>query len=313
MKTKVFLFAAMTATVMMTSCNNDDEVIDNNAPVEIRLSSGITAQTRATFPATDTQIANGRAVAIYVDDATTTGNLYGNNVLTANGSGGFTGGTAMYFPQTGNNVDIYAFHTNGTLATAFPTAAISHTVSTDQRVLAGYVASDLLYASRQDVARTTSNVNLTFHHLLSKIQVAVATGNGLLPSDVAKIEILGTLPTAEFTPDKGVNADEQTITVSGIATPIQISLNPCNGFGPEDLLYNDAIIVPQTVATGSNFIQVTLRGGGILTYSLPSETIFESGKKYIYHITANLIGLTVTSTIENWTPVGGVTTGTAVM
>ena len=311
MKTKVFLFAALAAaTVSMTSCNNDDEVMDNS-PVEIRLSSGITAQTRAAFPQTDEQIADGRTVSVYVDDAMATTQLYGNNVLTANGAGGFTGGTPMYFPQTGNNVDIYAFHTNGTLDATFPTAAITHTVSANQTALAGYVDSDLLYASSKGVARTSSAVNLTFYHLLSKIQVAVAAGSGLAASDIDKVEILGTLPNAEFTPNKAADADAQTINATGTPAPIEIGKDISTNFGV-GLVYNDAIIVPQAVAAGK-FIQITLNDGGTLAYSLPSTT-FVSGKKYIYHITANLTGLTVTSTIEDWETVGGIpTTGTAVM
>jgi len=307
---KVFFFAALAATVSMTSCNNDDETIDNT-PVEIRLSSGITAQTRAAFSDTDKQIIAGRTVSVYVDDAKPpTTPLYGNNELTANGGGGFTG-TAMYFPQTGNAVDIYAFHTNATLDATFPTAAISHTVSADQTAPAGYVASDLLYASSKEVVRTKSNVELTFYHLLSKVQVAVVAGDGLVDTDIANVEILGTLPTAEFIPAKDKNANEQAITASGAATAIQIGKDISTDFSGK-IKYNDAIIVPQDVAAG-NFIQITLSKGGTLAYTLPATT-FESGKKYIYNITANLTKLTVTSTIENWQTVGGSpTTGTAVM
>lgn len=308
MKTKVFFLAALSATVMMTSCNNDDEVT-NDGTTEIRLSSGITPQVRASFSTGDTQIAAGDTVAVYVDDATATTQLYGKNVLTADGSGNFTGGTAMFFPQTGNAVNIYAFHTNGTLATAFPTAEITHAVSADQTAQAGYLGSDLLYASKTNVARTTSAVELTFYHLLSKVQIALKEGNGLSATDVSKVEIMGTKLNAKFTPSTALAANAQTITKDGTATAIKIEKT----FSADFSSYNDAIIVPQAVADNSDFIKLTLNNGGVLVYKLAAGTTFESGKKYIYHITANLTGLTVTSTIEDWEAVGAATTGNAEM
>lgn len=55
-----------------------------------------------------------------------------------------------------------------------------------------------------------------------------------------------------------------------------------------------------------------LKNGGTLKYTFPELSgtlgyvIFESGKKYQYHVTLNLAGLTVTSKIGNWTATGAV-------
>jgi hypothetical protein len=60
---------------------------------------------------------------------------------------------------------------------------------------------------------------------------------------------------------------------------------------------HSAIVIPQSVS-GKN-IGVTI-GGSERTYSIPSETQFETGKVYAYTITLNATGITVQSSIANW-------------
>ena len=135
------------AGLALSGCSKEGDMADNNPGSEIRLTSSVQVQSRA-GTAPDTQIANGEKVAVYVDEAASSATqLYGNNVLTADGNGGFSGGTAMYFPASGNKVNIYAFHTNATLEKDFPTVSIEHSVAADQT--GGYVSSDLLYAVRE--------------------------------------------------------------------------------------------------------------------------------------------------------------------
>ena len=299
MKSKIFLCVAL-VTIWLTSCKNDEKVTDDADLTEIYLSSGISAQTRASFPATDKQIAAGETVTVYVDDATFLTQLYGNNKLIADGYGGLKGGIPMFFPKTGNNVDIYAFHTNAILGAAYPAEAITHSIRADQSALAGYVASDMLYAVKKGVAKQSTAVALTFHHMLSKIQVGLVAGAGLTFMDIAKVEILNTKPDAVFTSCK--YPIWQKIAASGNITPIKIGKDVSLCFTPDCVCYNDAIIVPQVVS--GKFIQVTLANGAVLVYNLPLATTFNYGKKYIYHITVNLTGLTVSSSIEDWDAAG---------
>jgi len=304
--------AAVVLPVAMMSCNNDKEVKDN---VELRLTSGVDVRTRAAFPGTDLQIPAGEQVHVYVDDAVGPVQLYGNNILTADGSGNLTGGTPMFFPANGNNVDIYALHTNATLVTAYPTTALTHTVNADQRALTGYAPSDLLYAKQTNVARTPNPVLLTFYHLLSKIQVAIMPGGDLTAPEITGITIGGTRLQAQFTLAKATNPNAVAITAAGTASPVTIGADVSADLAA-NIKYNDAIIVPQTVAANTAFITVSLSGGKNLVYRLPANTTFESGKKYSYQITAistaDLIELILITEIEDWVP-GGISIGEATL
>jgi len=301
--------AAIAAVVLMVSCNNGKDV-DDNTRVELRLSSGVDVRTRAAFPATDKQIPAGEKVSVYVDE-TGGGQLYGNNILTADGNGNLSGGTMMYFPASGN-VDIYALHTNATLSTAYPTA-LTHTVSSDQRTLAGYAPSDLLYAKRTNVAKTASPVELTFYHLLSKLQVAIMPGDGLTAADIVGITIDGTKLETQFTLAKSTDPSTFTVTAASTATPASITIGADKSVNlTTDIVFNDAIIVPQTLSSDTKFITVHLSDNTELVYKLPASTTFESGKKYGYLITAHSTGLVLTSIIVDWIPTGN-TTGNATM
>jgi hypothetical protein len=310
MKSKIFTMAALAAAMLTTtSCSKDNDGINEDSQTQLRLASGVEVQTRAAFTSSNTQIPNGQTIAVYVDEVGAS-QLYGNNVLTANGGGGLSGDTPMFFPQSGANVDIYALHTNATLSDTYPATALTHTVANNQTTLAGYAPSDLLYARATDVAKQSAAVQLTFYHLLSKIEVAVVPGSGLQPSNIKGITIGGTRPSASFTPDKATSPNAVAITATGSPTNIAISSDVSTGFTTTGAQYNAAVLVPQTVAASTAFITVHLQAGSDLVYNLPSATSFESGKKYTYHITANLTGLTLTGTITNWSPVNPVT-GTA--
>ena len=312
MKNYIF-FAA--AALMLGACSNDENLDNLNGPVELRLTSGLEVQTRATHNL-DTQLKNGEKVHVWVDDATTDENLYVNNTLTADGGGSFTGGQPMYFPSTGNGVDIYAIHGNfGADFTDFWSAGQTHTVAQDQKSSGdGYAKSDLVYAKHINVARTKQAVNLEFRHLLSKIEVVLVQGEGKPAID--KVEILNTKLDAKFTPSK---TDDFTLAASGEGNPIVIDTDlttktDAAGTDESKKKLNEAIIVPQDLTNGTPFIRVATAEGGELIYRLPENKTFDSAKKYRFTVTANLTELKVVSAeITDWTKETGDENGTAEM
>lgn len=293
------------AAFALSGCSKEGDMADNNPGSEIRLTSSVQVQSRA-GTAPDTQIANGEKVAVYVDEAASPATqLYGNNVLTADGNGGLSGGTAMHFPASGNNVDIYAFHTNARLESDFPTTRIEHSVADDQT--SGYVSSDLLYAVRKGVSRSTPEVDLTFYHLLAKVAVVLKPGAGMSDTDLngAVVTIESTSLKAYFIPEK-VDLTEYSVRSAMITPatndkPAAITIPTATTADFSSVArYGEGIIVPQPVEAGQPFIRVKLANGSTLTYKLDTYTTFETGKKYTFQITVNLTGLTATATIGGW-------------
>lgn len=320
MKQSAIIYAM--AALALTACSNDENLDNLNGPVELRLTNGLEVQTRATH-GLDDKLKNGENVHVWMDDAGNSSELYTNNTLTAGDNGTLTGGTIMYFPETGNAVDIYAIHGNFAADADFTNfwgTEQSHTVAQDQKSSSsGYAKSDLVYANSANVARSgnPTTANLTFEHLLSKVEVVLVRGEGS-PS-IAKVEILNTQLEAKFTPSKTENF---TITSSGVldqSNPIDIdtdltSKTNANGTDESKKQLNEAIIVPQTLTAGTEFIRVTTTTGGVLVYKIPAGgKTFDKGKKYRYTVTANLTELEVTATITPWTPETGDDNGVAEM
>lgn len=316
---KVRLFMSMAAAAMMLAgCSNDGNETIDNGPVQLRLTSGVTVQqTRAGYEL-DQQIKAGREVSVWVDDhaATVDKQLYGNNVLSVQTGGVLSGGTAMFYPQTGANVDIYAIHTNATLnGESFPTT-ITHAVADDQSDAGKYAPCDLLYAIRKDQQRQLEAVALKFRHLLSKVEVALQAGSGTPDLTGAMVTIENTKLKADFTPSKDADlnnaiaeearkAAAALVTLTAIdndAAPILIATKTTTNNFADGTEYAEAVVVPQTVATDAPFIKVKLASGGVLTYKIEDADglKFESGKKYTFNITVHLSSLTVKTTVEQW-------------
>lgn len=307
MKSKL-LIGAVVAMQVLAGCSNDETVIENSM-TELRLRSGVEVQHTRSFTASQsTAIAGDEIVSVWVDDVNR-GALYNANQLTSDGANGFTG-NAMYFPQTGNSVNIYAIH--GLFATpfkaddAFPESPVKYTVADNQTTTADYLKSDLLYAYSANVARTKSDVNLTFYHMLSKVEVAIKIGNGapeLAGTNAVRINNVYT--EGLFSPSQRVDMAEQaaragmmTLAENKVLNSIVLGQSVSSNFIGNDVIYNEAVLVPQDMA--GKLLVFTLADGGILKYAFPANTKFESGKKYRYKIELNLTELKVTSEIVDW-------------
>ncbi|MEG1729808.1 MAG: fimbrillin family protein [Bacteroidaceae bacterium] len=327
MKSAIQSFAfVLLAGLALAACSKHDDITPATWNGEIRLSSEITSQvkTSANNDVPDRQIAANQIVNFFVDNAGTDGTtqpLYANYLVKADGCGGFTKSESsaedLYYPATGNNVDIYAFLTNGTIGNSFPASAILHSVASDQREPygIGYLASDLLYAANKGVKNSNKTVSMCFYHLLSKVEVALKAGNRALDLNNAVVTIENTQLKADFLPNKQKNINDQTngqstratmitpTTDNNLSAPIQIgTCIEMNSFSATTV-YASAVVVPQTVAQDSIFIKVMLKSGKELYYTIPDANglKLESGNKYQFQITVNNTGLTVQSTIADWT------------
>lgn len=322
MKTNLFVTMAA-AALILAGCANDENGIDNG-PVKLRLTSGVEVQqTRAFTPTQSTSITAGEVVSVWVDDAGTTPAptpLYEANQLTATAGNGFDG-SDMFFPETGNKVNIYAVHGNFTApftsGAAFPTTAVEYSVAADQsKGGTAYTNSDLLYAYEKGVARSSNPVQLTFYHMLSKLELAIVKGEGAPElATTGAVKLGGVTLNGNFTPSTSADMSDQSkragmlsaASSQVVSGDMTLGQNTCEDF-TDKVSYNEAILVPQEMI--GKVLTFTLKDGGTLKYTIPGFTstpgkaVFESGKKYQYHITLKLTGLEVTSKIEDWDAVG---------
>lgn len=325
MKTHSLLFLAVATSMMLAACSKDNgQVVDDG---QIRLSTAnILSETRTTSQELQlTQFANNEKIDIFlVESVNGSATLTGDNVTsytqpltyTANGSGGLKvvdvnnsgNEVPQYWPTSGNGLFIYGVYPSGS-ASAYNETSKEFTVKTDQSSEADYKASDLMAGapSGNPVARSNgTTVNLTFKHLLTKINIDLEVGDGFSSGnlDNAKVSILNTKPTAVFSV-QGTSATCKSD--SNTATPIIA----CNEIGSN--LKCSAIIVPQGLNSGTDFIKVEV-GGGSYIYKLAAQTTFGGASVYSYKIKVNKTGLTVTSSITAWTSVGNdPTSGTATL
>lgn len=284
MKTKLG-WTLVTTLLVLAGCSNDENETIDNWNGEIRLVSGVTVQqTRAnSVGVPDMQIAEGQQVKVVVAKRSDDEKDYAGYSLdfTADGNGGLSNATPMYYPASGMGVSIYAYHPSNAAETA--TFSVQENQSADN----DYYQSDLLYSAKKDYTRQKDAHSLSFVHKLCKVEYELKQGTGTPNLTGATVQWLNVAKTIGFTPETGA-----------VATPTGkvAAIIPHAKYG--------AIIVPQTVAASTKLLQVTLANGGKLYYTPDADQLFETGKKYNYTITVNLSGLSVKSEIKDWESVG---------
>ena len=307
-----YLLLAGLAAVALASCNNDEEIsgaAPNSGAVELRVSNTIEVQTRSYdpdgTPTQNTQIANGETVYVWVDESTDASAYINAWELTASGTS--LAGSTQYFPDSGDNIDLYAIHGNFSETitegeTTFP-SSLTHTVIADQSGMdsdaSSYTSSDLLYAAKQGVAQTTDAVSLTFYHMLSKLELAIVKNTADV--SITKVTLNDVVTDVTFTPAKASETSMATQTTraamlaNGNTTgSMLISCETSTDFSSPT--YNELILVPQDL-TGKLLV-FSLSDGTIVPYTF--NQTFESGKKYQYWITIGSPGLSVTYNVEEW-------------
>ena len=140
----------------------------------------------------------------------------------------------------------------------FSVAADQNTVRAGN-VLGGYEASDLMYASAENVSRSAGTVDLLFHHMMSKLVVRVVKGEkfeGDIPDDiVAHVYNTVTDCTVDWT--KG-SVEKNAFGIKNTLTMKKISNERF-----------EAVLVPQNIEKRTPLIELTMGGiAYLLEYSL---------------------------------------------
>ena len=288
MNKKTFSAVAL-ATLLLTACQNDEETTQTDTRVALQVTSGI--QTRAF----DNQWEKNDAIGIFgftQGDAPT--QAYSNvKYVTAGGNGRFTpDGTTIYLPTDGSSLDFVAYYPHTTdLENGIYTVDVEN--QSDQSTI------DLMAAGKQRADRVNAKVNFNFKHKLSKIVFNFADGDGMDESELAgmKVQLTNqqTLATFDVTQPDGE-------VVVGTNTPATLTLNTT-----DDGMSSEGIVLPSENFDGMTLHLALVDGGSFFNWDLNNSSAnkFEAGKKYVYDITVNRTGLSVTATITDWAPGNG--------
>lgn len=156
------------------------------------------------------------------------------------------------------------------------------TVATDQ-ASAGCEGSDLLAATATGITPTPTPVEMTFHHLMSKVEIHLTNNSD---GEVSSILLGGSIPTAT------IDLEAKTATLSASSA---VEIAPY--YNTQSACY-EAVVVPQQVAFT---LSVATDDGKLHTRTLRS-TLLLPAKLYTIHITLTNIEITASmqAQIEDW-------------
>ena len=265
-----------------TACSNDaDEELYRES--EIRLKSEILPTRVTSLDYQSTQIVTGQQVGVTITGAKTEH----NNVAWTAGSDGLlsNNGEAVYYSGR-REATITAYHPYNSTWTG---NIHRFSVNTDQSSKTDYRNSDLLWATNRS-AKTENAVTLNFSHKLAKINVTL-TSTDIDDLSDATITICGTSITTGFNPATGA-LSEATKNVQEIKA----------GVTAAGAYTASAIVVPQTVPTGTRLIRVEHNGKSYY-YSLDAPKELKPGYSYSYtlNVKEDLVEVEIASgNISNW-------------
>ena len=290
------IISACAVLAALASCSSDHELSQQsaeNTPIRIQANvGGIT--TRAAHNLLESSFGNGDAINVIISENQTnkqkpSGASYSPMVYTHNGSQ-FNAETTQYFPSNGNGIDVWAVYPS-----TVTEDTDNFTIASDQTDDVNYKNSDLMFATKLINKDKDDDITLSFSHKLSKIIVKLEKEDG----------VDGNLTGAVIKLTEVVKKTALTVSGSGIELG---ALSEDAGDKGELTIgtYNAengtaAIVIPQTTSTMQ--FKVILANGGSYTAAMPNTTTqFETNKKYTFTLTLKANGITVSASINAWTP-----------
>ena len=239
--------------------------------------------------ATDTSYESGDKVGIYVVnyDGSTAGTLQssGNHVdnMRFSYTTKWTPDTEIYWKDQTTKADFYCYYPYGSPADI---SAYAFTTKADQSKLADYKASEFLWGKATGITPTANAVPIITNRSMCNMLIYVVAGEGFTAETLA--------------------AANKSVKISSVKTSATVDLRTgvatATGSAAEVIPYNEgeyyrALIVPQTVADGSNLITVTVDG---VDYTLAKGFTFKANTQHKFTVTVNKSSGGVDIGIGDW-------------
>ena len=283
MKKSKLLGWAFMALASITSCSdNAEEILSQES--EIKLTSEITPSRVTDLEYQSTQIIADQQVGVTITGAKTDDH---KNVAWNVGEDGALTNTGDKVYYGAGDATITAYHPFNSEWTG---TSHSFSVSPDQSIEENYRNSDLLWATTTS-SKTENAVRLTFTHKLAKINVTLVPEEDTMDLSGATISICNTKISTTFDPTNGAISE-----ASGDPQEIKAGVTTAGAKTAS------AIVVPQTVNSGSQFIKIA-HGGKTFYYSLPADKVLSPGCSHNYKLTVKELKVVALgeSEIAEWT------------
>ena len=290
--------ASLVAAMTFTACSQDEAELQqsNHSKGSVISLTYQLAQTRAASDPQTTALSTSNKVGVYVSSSSST--LYNNVEHSVGDAGALTATTTMNYPtEDGATVNIYAYAPYASSLELSSDNAFS--VSTDQSAESGYLASDLVYASKTGQASTSDAVSLTFAHKLSQLQIIVQKDDDIDISSGATVYLTGTNTAATFNPSTGTVAAATTTNVQDIKVATITAAGTVYAIAvPQEITANTELV---KIVTNDKTYKAKLTSGATLTggkaYSFTVKLVASSSS-----VVEVPISLTATSITEWGTP-----------
>lgn len=282
------------ATFLLCGCSNENEMTEDGR-VPLQVNAGI--QTRAY----NNLWQSGDAIGVYMlkeKNEDVSNRKYTTTATSDTKDGTFSATEGdIYFPVDGSGRDFIAYY-------PYQAGITEGSYIIDLENQSPQKAIDLMRSKKvSGKDKDDASVAFKFYHKLAKIEVNIEAGTGLTVADLARTTV-----SLTNQPVKGMFsllAENAAATADAIteANPLE-ELTFCT---TADGSKYEAIVFPAAKADLSNmvmkFMVPNVNKTVPFTFAMKDASkteSFEAGKKYLYTITVNKIGLGVTSTIESW-------------
>ena len=285
------LFILVLAAATLSSCVKEVSLIQPESElIPLNISSSINQKhTKATAEGFVDKDALGLFAVNYTENNTAAGTLLAEGNQADNVKYVFDEPNhkwnpvkAVYYKDVNTHADLYAYYPyqSGIKDVNAANFEVKKDQSTEATAtaLSGYEASDFLWGKATDVTPVQSAIAIALSHKLSAVEVNLVEGTGFAEDEFASLEksVILTSTTRKAT----INY------ATGEATPLGGPQFDGIVMCPQEGGSWRAIVIPQTVAAGTQLFAITVNGISY-KFSQGNVTEYQAGKQMTVDITVN--------------------------
>ena len=296
---KILTMAAL-ATAVFASCSSEDELAQNNYPMDnvVRIMTSVDGMnTRASYGNSTDKL---NSFGFCINNAGSDKYTYDNIKVTKEGNN-WNPATQMLWQNSTTAVDILAYapyqetteDANGKVK-VFGKPDYVFSVKADQSGAEDY-SSDLIVYKQTGFTpgselNTSKAVDVKFTHLLSQLNLTIelrdqfnTNNNTVTKGFVTDVKVNGTIISSKVDFSASPISVQVDGTQAAAITPETTGFTPAENATAHAVFNYSAIVIPQTVAAGNFSISFKVDGTEYIWTATDAVT-FESGKKHELHL-----------------------------